>query len=371
MSHQQPTVCFVIPTRDRSAELERTLSAIGRLPVAGEVLVIDNGSATPVLAPGSLPNGLPVRLECLPFNEGASARNRVIDWTDADWIVMLDDDSHPTDARFLDALADAPDTAFAISADIFLPNAGTREMGGLPEVFIGCGVAFRREAFEELGGYDASFGYYAEEYDLAARILLAGGSVLFDPRFRVDHFKVAAGRDMNVIVERLVRNNGWVMQRYAPESERRAQLREIRRRCRFIAGREDARYGLGRGLVELRRTINAQRRRPMPAALFDRFTGVAAARAALQRAYANDRFATACVIDPGKNAWCVERALDELGVARAAESDADALVIGTMSPGPMLDAAARRSESARRVIAPWTIADSVLSAGRAGAALAG
>lgn len=243
-----------------------------------------------------------------------------------------------------------------------------RELGGLPEVFIGCGVAIRRHAFEDLGGYDPAFGYYAEEYDLAARLLAVGGEVRFDPRFRVEHRRAVGGRDMGLIVERLVRNNGWVMQRYAPDAVRRTQLREARLRCRTIALREGVVAGYGRGLIELRRTVHAQIRTPLSQPLFDRFTGLAHARDALGAAYAASPFRTACVVDEGKNAWCVRRALDELGVRAASKDDADALVIGAMSPGPMLDAAQRwagsESGSGLRVIAPWVVAGRTMGADR-------
>lgn len=355
MAEHRTAVCFVVPTRDRAEDLAFTLGAIGRLELSGasaEVFVVDNGSARVPLAPGVLANGVPVRLECLAFNDGAAARNRVIGRTDAQWLVMLDDDSHPVDAGLFDALRDADPGTHAVSADVTLCD-GRREMGGLPEVFIGCGVAVRRGVYESLGGYDPSMGYYAEEYDLAARLMLAGGRVAFDPRFRVEHRRASAGRDMGVIVERLVRNNGWVMQRYAPAGVRRACLRADRRRAREIAAREGAMEGYARGLAELRRTVHAQERRPMPPAVFDRFTGMAHAREAIGAAFAEDSFRTAAVVDAGKNAWCVRRALLELGVEEADEADAEALVIGTMSPGPMIDAWAARSGGDRRMIAPW------------------
>lgn len=380
MSESGLTVCFVIPTRDRCDHLETTLEALGTLDAPGgtEVFVVDNGSAHAPLVAGELANGGPVMLECLPFNEGAAARNRVIGRTKAEWLVMLDDDSHPMDDGLFAALEAAPADVWAVSADVWVGGEGEeskarmangegekrptgnrshkgREMGGLPEVFIGCGVAVRRAAFERFGGYDHAFGYYAEEYDLSAKIIGAGGRVRFDPRFRVEHRRATAGRDMGTIVERLVRNNGWVMQRYAPESVRRDQVRETRRRCRFIAEKEGVREAYARGLVELRRTLHGQERTPLTLAEFDRFTGMAAARDALGIAFAAGAFRTACVVDAGKNAWCVHRALAELGVAEVAESDAEVLVIGTMSPGPMIDAMERRAVvgDGRRVIAPW------------------
>lgn len=357
-----PSVCFVMPTRNRADDLAFTLAELGRLPrVDAEVFIIDNASDESPQVPMFLPNGLPVRVERRRTNEGAGARNHVIGRTDADWVVMLDDDSSPVGAGFLDALAQADDGVLAVSADIHLPRIGTREMGGLPEVFIGCGVAFRRSAIEEIGGYDPLFGYYAEEYDLAARILLAGGEVRFDPRFRVDHRKSTGGRDMNLIVERLVRNNGWVMQRYAPEPARRIQIREIRRRCRFIARKEGATDGYARGLVELRRSIGSQQRRPLSPALFERFTGQAYARAALHAAFAERPFRTAALVDSGKNAWCVERALTDLGVRLVDTERAETLVIGTMSPGPMIDAMERRRSSGGRVLAPWSVAEDLVN----------
>jgi hypothetical protein len=230
----------------------------------------------------------------------------------------------------------------------------------LPEVFIGCGVAIRRSVFLELGGYDATFNYYAEEYDLAARMILAGYRVAFDPWFRVEHHKVAAGRDVNTIMARLVRNNGWVMQRYAPGVLRREQVREQRRRYRGISKKENAQDGFVRGLLELRRTIRSQARTPMTVEEFDRFTGLAYAREALHAAHRSRAFASAALVDEGKNGWVVRAALAELGVRIVDERDgAEAIVVGTMSPGPMLDSFERRTllnpaGSASRVIAPWT-----------------
>ena len=64
---------------------------------------------------------------------------------------------------------------------------------------------------------------------------------------------------MNTILARLVRNNGWVMQRYAPDELRRDQVRDQRRRYRAIAAKESASRGYSEGLLELRRTIRSER----------------------------------------------------------------------------------------------------------------
>ncbi len=354
---------FVLPTRDRNARLLATLDALGACPppsAGGEVVIADNDSERPVRAPRTLANGLSVVVIVRPRNEGAAARNAGVRAASAPWIVMLDDDSHPELGTDLDALARSlaareADTA-AVMADIRLPALARRESGGLPEVFIGCGAAIRRDAFLRAGGYDHRFHYYAEEYDLAARLLLAGARVGFDPAFRVQHHKTDEGRDMNVILARLVRNTAWVTQRYAPEHERRADLRRIRARYRAIARKERAEAGYAEGLRELRRSIAFQRRTPMPAPIWDRFIGLAHAREALQAAFAARPFRTAALAEPGRNEWVVRRALDELGVRTVdRHADPDAIVIGTLSPGPMLDAAETLAQSGRRVLCPWLV----------------
>jgi hypothetical protein len=304
-----------------------------------------------------LANGLPVELLFRPTNEGAAARNRGVAISDpaSEWIVMLDDDSYPLDAGFLEALREQAADVAAVGAEIFLPAPRGREAGGLPEVFTGCGVAIRREAFIDAGGYDPAFNYYVEEYDLAAKLLRAGSRVVLDRRFRVLHEKAPGGRDMNAILRRLVRNNAWVAQRYAPPDRRRDEIREVMARYASIAARERALTGYTAGAAEALATLSRQPRRTMPGHLFDRFTGLAEARRSLQAAYDEAPFATAAIIDEGKNARLVRRALEELGVRIVAdERDADAGVIGTLSPGPLLDAWERRvALSGRRLVSPW------------------
>lgn len=360
-------IAYVIPTRDRHAELAWTLEAISRLgdhaEVGGaQVLVVDNASATPVTVGPSLPSGVEVRVIRSDANIGAAARNLAAGQAHSDvrWLVMLDDDSHPLHAGLLDAIREAPEEIGAIAGEIFLPapdGATRHESGGLPEVFIGCAAILRRELFVGLGGYDASFDYYAEEYDLSARIILSGKRLAYDRRFAVLHRKVEAGRDMNRILHRLVRNNAWVIQRYAPADQLDWHMEHTLARYRAIAHAERALPGYERGLAELMTTRSRQVRRPLPRAWWDRFTGLHHARAALRSALDAGRIDRARFVAPGKNEWAVRQAAAELGIAEAPpEAKADAQIVATLSPGPIHDAlergAAARPEPAR-VISPW------------------
>lgn len=366
-------ITYLLPTRDRAERLQRTLEALDRLDAGAherlngaQVIIVDNDSAAPFHAPRRLPSGMPVRMVLLKENAGAAARNigaKLAAETSKrrdDWIVMLDDDSYPLDDGHLEALLDAPEDVAAIGAEIFLPG-GVRESGGLPEVFIGCGVAIRLRPFLDAGGYDPTFDYYAEEYDLAAKFILAGHRIIHDRRFRVMHEKVTQGRDFNRIIHRLVRNNAWVAQRYAPPDRRQAEIDETISRYGRIAVKENAAAGYAAGVADLIRTIAGQPARTMSHERFDRFTGLAAARRALKEHGPALRGASVCIVEEGKNAWAVRQAAQEAGaVIVDHESQAEALVIGTLSPGPMLDACERRraAHPAKTIIAPWKLNES-------------
>ncbi|MFO0827552.1 MAG: glycosyltransferase [Phycisphaerales bacterium] len=358
---------FVLPTRNRSAELDRTLAALGAIEprVDAEVIVVDNHSAAPVTVPGRLANGWHALTLRLRNNAGAAARNEGARIASGKWIVMLDDDSYPLDLGVVDAIHDAEPDVAAIGAEISLLNGG-HEAGGLPEVIVGCGAAIRRESFMAVGGYDPSFHFYVEEYDLCAKLILAGDRVVQDRRFRVRHEKSATGRDMNLVLSRLVRNNGWIAARYAPDDEREAALRETIERYAVIARREQALGGYEAGLAELRATLDAQPRIPMSDARWDRFVGRTAARAGLRRSV--DRIAGRRVglVAAGKGSSTIETLVRELGGTIVPVDDASTLVVGTLSPGPMLDAVSAWSDDPRPLVAPWSLAPEMSALRRAG-----
>jgi GT2 family glycosyltransferase len=360
---------IVIPTRDRPSQLARTLREIEQLgsaafdPLGGaEVIIADNRSKFPVTAPVKLDGTIPVRVLHRRTNEAAAARNacarEASSQGKSDWLLMLDDDSAPLDAAFVSELLAAPDEVSAICADIRLED-GRRESGGLPEVPIGCGVAVRTSVFNSLGGYDPSFHYYAEEYDLAAKMILAGLRIEFSAAFRVLHRKDSSGRNMDAILRSLVRNNAWLAQRYAPDGVLEWVLDETVERYRLIAEREGAMSGYATGLAELRETLDTQVRTPMNQEQYDRFTGLSAAREHLARVLAEAEGPIWVGLPdgaaPGKNAWAIRQALRELNFSETDDPSAARIwVPATLSPGPMLDAAKRFvTLAAARVELAW------------------
>lgn len=368
-------ISYVLPTHDRPDALAGTLAALGRLPPHdANVIIVDNASPTPVSAPRILQNGLQIDLSRPDANIAAAARNQGVTRAiasasssgharDDHWIVMLDDDSAPVSLKFLDALREAPGEVAVVAAEVILPpdsQGNTQhEAGGLPEVFIGCGAAVRAKVFQTLGGYDPTFDYYAEEYDFSARVILAGMRVVYDRRFVVQHRKVAAGRDMNRIVRNLARNNAWVAARYAPDSLRASQIRNQLLRYARIAKKERAIRGLMHGLRDLDRTLNDQPRRPMTIEQWRRFTGYAAAHAHLTTLARNESLGRVVIVETGKNVEEINAAAHDAGLHLAHDlTTADTLLVGTLSPGPMLDASARlQTHSHKRIVAPWQLSN--------------
>ncbi|MEM9166278.1 MAG: glycosyltransferase [Planctomycetota bacterium] len=350
-------ISYIIPTRDRHLELAQTIDRIRALgdhaEVEGaEIIVADNASKAPVRPDEH--GVVPARVIRLEANRGAAARNAAAEQADprSDWLVMLDDDSHPLDTGFLAALTRAPEAAAVIAADITLPD-GSRERGGLPEVPVGCGMAVRARVFRELGGYDAAFGYYVEESDLMARLIAGGWVSVFEPAFRVMHRKVASNRDFAAILFRLVRNNGWLLRRYAPEHVYESSLAAMLARYGAIAVRERVEDAFDQANRTLAASIDRQERTPLDDPFWDRFTGHAAALEAL----APFGGLSAAIIEPGKHVEEIERAIHAADLNAVSEPvRADLLIIGTLSPGPMLDAMARLGGDAR-IVAPWRAAD--------------
>tara|TARA_R110002073_G_scaffold275332_1_gene438851 strand:- start:15661 stop:16737 length:1077 start_codon:yes stop_codon:yes gene_type:complete len=351
---------FIIPTRDRIDELDKTLHAINSYPteqlgnLRPEVFVIDNASRDRVSQLLHVHNYRNINLNIITLEEniGTAARNIGAQQATGDWIVMLDDDSAPTGGDFAGTLNDVPGDVGAVGGEIFLTD-GNHESGGLPEVVVGCGCAIRREVFIEVGGYDPSFDYYAEEYDLCAKLIQTGYRILHTDSVRFEHRKVIQGRDFAAILFRLVRNNAWVIARHCPVHLREGVLEAMMSRYREIAKKEDVEDAYQQAVVEVQAGIRDQQSIPLSTEQWRRFSGVDAASRLV------NRLVSQCVTDVslvavGKGEDVIR---DQLGDARIQiNPDACTQVIGTLSPGPMLDAQKRFPHA----LASWSLSTDLL-----------
>ncbi len=83
----------------------------------------------------------------------------------------------------------------------------------------GTAVAFRREAFVEVGGFDERFFLFVSDVDLCLRLWDAGWEVWFEPRASVEH---AWGTSWTQRPLRFLWNHQWSLFRYATKHRRGA-----------------------------------------------------------------------------------------------------------------------------------------------------
>src|SRR5438105_3645348 len=205
-----PRVSFLISTYNRCAVLLQTLErvkACGLPREQFEIFLVDNASpdgtaeAVAELHPD-------VRLFPLRRNLGPCAKNIGLKAARGEYVIFLDDDSFAlpgATARMIDHFENDPRLGAAVFT-ITLPD-GSRECSAYPDVFIGCGTGFRRQALEQVGGLPEDFFMQAEEYDLSLRLLDAGWSVRTFDDLHVKHLKTPGARYSERGKQFDVRNN--------------------------------------------------------------------------------------------------------------------------------------------------------------------
>jgi len=217
------SISIVIVAYNSGEFLRRCLAAIGS--DHGEVVVVDNASAEgePDVA------GEAVRLIRRPRNDGfGTAANAGVAGTSGRWVLLLNPDAWPIEDgvdRLLEFGESRPGLGAAgpclfdqggrpqrstirpplgaapLAAWVAFPKAVTslygvwrRATSVVPrkrvrptEFLQGSALLVRRDAFEQVGGFDESFFMYGEDADLCARLRGAGWEVELCPTARFVH----------------------------------------------------------------------------------------------------------------------------------------------------------------------------------------
>jgi GT2 family glycosyltransferase len=216
---------------------EATLCALARSAPGVPVLVVDNAFPAGPAGPADPPPGLRILRPGRNLGYGAAC-NLAARETDADLLLFLNNDVElepgAVDAmtrtlaadtraaavgpRLLDSrrrpirsIFRAPAPRRVLFESLFLP----RILPGLPlfhghhtasvshrrarevETLSGAAVLVRRKAFEEVGGFDEAFFFYAEESDLFARLRNARWRIRFDPEARAVHHGGVASAEVS------------------------------------------------------------------------------------------------------------------------------------------------------------------------------
>lgn len=195
-----PDVSVVVPTHDRPAGLAALLGALEvqvLAPPRFEVVVVDDGSATPVRTdPGAL--ALRVLRHERPRGP-AAARNTGWRAARAPLVAFVDDDCAPVPGWLAALVEEAGDggDALVIQGPVapapaqraeLTPLSHTIEVGGPSRLFVSANIAYSRTLLERTRGFDESFRHACgEDVELGARALAAGADTRFAPGAVVHH----------------------------------------------------------------------------------------------------------------------------------------------------------------------------------------
>ncbi|HKU86616.1 MAG TPA: glycosyltransferase [Casimicrobiaceae bacterium] len=218
-----PTISVVVCTRDRARRLSTCLHhlALARSACShvSEIVVVDNGSRDDTRdIVHAHAETLPIRcvLEARPGlsiarNRGiVAARGALIAFTDddcnvdRDWMQAIVDAfaSRPELSILGGMVAPADDGDRTVSLRTHGEAKSVVSADAILAVMSGCNMAFRRDVFGRIGGFDPAFGKgrrigSAEDLDFMYRALRRGLSILYLPHVVVRH---AHGRDSEAAV---------------------------------------------------------------------------------------------------------------------------------------------------------------------------
>ncbi len=215
------TISFIIISYNRPAEtvesIRNVMSEIEKVPgYLFDLIVINNGSTVDYKEVEEFIQTEQLQLNYInsPENLGVSrGRNLGIKNAKGKYVVFIDDDAifKTLDApkTIVDKFEQYPDTGI-IAFGIHNYYTGIEDHPVKDKVllqqqefynnlFWGCGFVVKKEVFDLIGDFDASFFYGMEEYDLAYRTIDAGYKILFTKNVIVLHKVSPKGRETNIV----------------------------------------------------------------------------------------------------------------------------------------------------------------------------
>lgn len=226
-----PKLSIVFLNYNRLEDTVKTVEQLRRLCYSRkeiEVIAVDNASidGTPQFLASQSDWLVSFSLE---ENLGIEGLNRGFEIARGEYILVLDDDSHPLNINTIDLIIQSLDryeNAGVIACKIesedgktfktwHIPDCNTNQLCDSP-AFVGCGFAIRRELFKKIGWFPGVYFLYQNEIAVAIKIRKLGYKIYYDPRCTVVHRSSSAGRASWRQVFYPTRNTIWLLREYAP-----------------------------------------------------------------------------------------------------------------------------------------------------------
>jgi len=322
---REQCVTFIFSTHNRRDVALHTLERLqhcGLSPGNCEIIVIDNASldGTPAAIADRFPQ---VALIALDNNLGPCAKNLGIPLARGKYIIFLDDDSFP-DARSVGKMIEHFENDPKLGAAVFtvtLPD-GSRECSAYPNVFIGCGTGFRREALLQVGGLPEDFFMQAEEYDLSFRLIEAGWRVRTFDDLHVSHLKTPGARFSSRVTRFDVRNNLALIGRHFPDEWVMPFAWDWAKRYYAISALKGQRLAYFRGMCEgMKKLISQDQRSPVTSVTFESFARIQEIESRLAHARSVLALKEVVFVDLGKNMLPYYLAAKRAGIKIKAVAD--------------------------------------------------
>lgn len=225
-----PKLSIVFLNYNRISETRRTLEHLRSLVGMRddiEVVAVDNASVDGTGNFLKAQNESWLQVMHMPRNTGIAGYNKGFAKARGQYILVLDDDSHPHDSETLDRIIDTLDhnpMVGVVACHIETPKGRMRtwhlpeklDQAGESMAFVGCGFAIRRSLFAEIGWYPENFFLYQNEMEVAIQVRRRGYSIHYDPQCRVVHREAQQGRPNWRRVYYPTRNTIWLIRRYFP-----------------------------------------------------------------------------------------------------------------------------------------------------------
>jgi GT2 family glycosyltransferase len=209
MTPLAPLISVIVPTRNRPVAIARCLTSLVQQdlsPESFEIVVVDDGGATPVTVDAALTDRIRVRILRQEHAGPAAARNLGIQRAEGTFVAFTDDDC-VADRTWLSALVKAlsGNRGAGIGGQIVNALAGNpwSEASQLligflygyynrdpisARFFTSNNIAFPRDLLLDAGGFDPVYQRAAaEDRELCDRWIAAGRRLLYVPDARVEH----------------------------------------------------------------------------------------------------------------------------------------------------------------------------------------